>query len=244
MHAGLPHRGATSTYRSFLVPLEALQGPSGAPEDDGPAGPVLEDRPLARDLFAAHLALTAAKGRPEGGRLEEALGTLTRKYWPRMTGRSVPAPESGGRVRQYLETHYAERIRLATLAEIAGTGVFTMIRTFRAAVGLPPHAYLAQVRVHRAGDLLRDGQPASRVAYLTGFADQSHLTRFFTRLVGVPPARYQRSALRASRSSPDSKQDLRLGIPGEGPLLERPMVGPFEARIDRQHGRGHLPRLA
>jgi AraC-like DNA-binding protein len=49
------------------------------------------------------------------------------------------------------------------------------------------------VRVHRAAELLRGGMSASMVASATGFADQSHLTRLFKRLVGVPPGAYQRA---------------------------------------------------
>ena len=55
-----------------------------------------------------------------------------------------------------------------------------------------------QVRVHRAAFLLREGMAVSMVAAATGFADQSHLTRLFKRLVGVPPGEYQRASLVAS----------------------------------------------
>lgn len=204
VHAGQPHQGTNSTYRSFLVAPDAIRSASTSPHAGWLAGPVLDDRGLARELFETHVALTSGWDRGAGGRLEEAVATLTRQYWPRLPSHGGSAPDWVGRVRRYLDTNYAARIRLATLAQIAGTGVFTMIRGFRAAVGLPPHAYLAQVRVHRAEALLRDGQPASRVAYLTGFADQSHLTRFFTRLVGVPPGRYRRSVLRVTAPSPHS----------------------------------------
>ena len=101
------------------------------------------------------------------------------------------------RVRGYLEEHYASKITLTALAGLAGLNVFHLIRVFRASTGLPPYAYLKQIRVNRAAALLRKGHSVSRVAFLTGFADQSHLTRFFKRLVGVPPGVYQRSALRA-----------------------------------------------
>ena len=40
----------------------------------------------------------------------------------------------------------------------------------------------------------REGRPAHQVAYLTGFADQSHLTRNFKRIVGVTPASFAKGA--------------------------------------------------
>jgi hypothetical protein len=44
--------------------------------------------------------------------------------------------------------------------------------------------------VGRARELLARGTPIARVAAETGFADHSHLTRTFKRLVQVPPSRY------------------------------------------------------
>jgi AraC-like DNA-binding protein len=66
----------------------------------------------------------------------------------------------------------------------------TIRRAFTAATGLPPHAWHLQRRVHHAKYLLADGAAIADVALATGFADQAHLTRHFSRLVGVSPARY------------------------------------------------------
>jgi len=50
------------------------------------------------------------------------------------------------------------------------------------------------VRVANAKRLLRGGSAILQVALETGFADQSHLTRCFTRLVGLTPGAYQHGA--------------------------------------------------
>ena len=65
-------------------------------------------------------------------------------------------------------------------------------RVFRAATGLSPYAYLIQLRVMRAGDLLRRGVPIAAAAVATGFVDQSHLTRTFKRYMGLPPGGFAR----------------------------------------------------
>jgi transcriptional regulator GlxA family with amidase domain len=70
---------------------------------------------------------------------------------------------------------------------------------FHREVGLPPHAYQIQVRVARARALIATGVPLAEVASMTGFADQSHLTRLFKRIVGVPPGQY---AGRGTRPQP------------------------------------------
>jgi AraC-like DNA-binding protein len=90
----------------------------------------------------------------------------------------------------YLEAHYPENITLEQLAQIADLSQFHLTRIFAKTVGLPPHAYLTQVRISRAKKLLSFGMPIAQVAAETGFADQSHLTRHFKRIVGVTPGQY------------------------------------------------------
>lgn len=96
------------------------------------------------------------------------------------------------RVREYLDAHYAESVLLDHLAVIAHLSPFHLLRAFRAEIGLPPHAYLTQVRVERAKALLVQGWPMAQVAFETGFADQSHLTKRFKGIVGVAPGQYLR----------------------------------------------------
>ncbi|MFB7464272.1 helix-turn-helix domain-containing protein [Streptomyces sp. NPDC056224] len=68
-----------------------------------------------------------------------------------------------------------------------------LIRSFTAAYGLPPHAYLTGRRVALARRLLLAGAPPAAAATAAGFYDQAHLTRHFGRHVGTSPARYARS---------------------------------------------------
>jgi transcriptional regulator GlxA family with amidase domain len=60
-------------------------------------------------------------------------------------------------------------------------------------MGMPPYAWLAQHRVHRARGLLDSGRKPAEVASMVGFADQAHLTRWFRRVLGVTPAAYRNS---------------------------------------------------
>jgi AraC-like DNA-binding protein len=94
------------------------------------------------------------------------------------------------RARDYLAEHYAENVSLEKLARIANLSPFHFNRVFSEQLGMPPHAFQTQLRVSRAKTLLRQGWAISQVASETGFADQSHLTRHFKRLVGVPPGQY------------------------------------------------------
>jgi AraC-like DNA-binding protein len=82
---------------------------------------------------------------------------------------------------------------VAALATTSGHSRFTVYRSFRAAYGLSPSDYLRQCRLRSARAMLAAGRPAAEVAAATGFADQSHLTRWFGRYFGVTPAAYQRA---------------------------------------------------
>ncbi len=97
------------------------------------------------------------------------------------------------RVRQHLRERFLENVSLDELAEFVGGSKFTMLRAFKAQYGLPPHAFVVNLRVTRARELLAQGFLASAVAPMTGFHDQAHLTRHFKRIVGQTPRQYQRS---------------------------------------------------
>ena len=68
--------------------------------------------------------------------------------------------------------------------------------------------FLLRARIERGKRLLSEGLASiGDVAAALGFADQSHFTRTFKRLVGVPPSEYKSGAL-SSRGLP------RLGVAG------------------------------
>lgn len=94
------------------------------------------------------------------------------------------------RAMEYLRAHITESFTLEDLAEHSGLDKFHLCRSFRAQIGMPPHAYLTQLRIMRAKELLRRGVRASEVAPLVGLYDQAQLTRHFRRIVGTTPGRY------------------------------------------------------
>ena len=95
----------------------------------------------------------------------------------------------------YLDAHILQTVSIATLAHIAGVSETQVIRDFKRTLGISPHAYQIARRIDRAKEFLATGEPAAHVAVRCGFADQSHLTRHFHRLVGVTPARFAKHAM-------------------------------------------------
>lgn len=95
------------------------------------------------------------------------------------------------RAREYLDARHAQNVSLDELARVANLSSYHLLRVFKEAVGLPPHAYQLQVRIHRARQLLSQGWPIAHVAVETGFVDQSHLTRRFKGIFGITPGQFR-----------------------------------------------------
>jgi transcriptional regulator GlxA family with amidase domain len=96
-------------------------------------------------------------------------------------------------IRTVLEVFHDDpslRITLAELARRVSLSTFQLIRAFQHRVGLPPHAYLKQLRITRAQRLLREGLSIADAALASGFSDHPHLTREFGPTLGMTPGQY------------------------------------------------------
>jgi AraC family transcriptional regulator len=92
------------------------------------------------------------------------------------------------RAKEILTANLDGRVPLNEVARACGLSVSYFARAFRRSVGVAPHNWLLTLRVEVAKQKLRDGRLSLRdVALACGFADQSHLTQAFTRIVGVSP---------------------------------------------------------
>jgi AraC-like DNA-binding protein len=61
---------------------------------------------------------------------------------------------------------------------------------------MTPYAYASQLRVTRAQKLLLEGTPPAMAAAISGFSDQSHMTRAFKKVYGVTPAKFYKNKRR------------------------------------------------
>jgi transcriptional regulator of acetoin/glycerol metabolism len=103
-------------------------------------------------------------------------------------------PAALKRVRSYIQDHLAERVSIEQLAAVAGLSVFHFARAFKQSQGMTPHEYLVERRVAHAHALLKETDtPLSKIAFVSGFADQSHLARHFKRRIGVSPRIFRQS---------------------------------------------------
>jgi AraC-like DNA-binding protein len=144
------------------------------------------DRPdAANQLFADHISLAL-------------LSHLTAFYAEQST---LLRPMRGGlarwqerRAKEMLLANLDGQIGLEDLALACGLSRSHFARAFKIAVGMPPLQWLLVQRVERAKDLLLNSALSiDQIAYHCGFADQSHLTRVFQRIVKATPGAWRRS---------------------------------------------------
>jgi AraC-like DNA-binding protein len=203
LNPGEPHTGEAANaegfhYRALYPEADTLQeiaadvrGRTG----DIPffARPVLHDPALFAHLRHLHAALEA--GVPSLQAESEYRWTVAQIILRHADARLMPRKlhrerHEVARLRAYIDDHYAEDISLNLLARLVHWSPFYLLSVFRAETGLPPHAYLDSVRVPKAQQYLRQGEPLSAVSLAVGYNDQSHFTNVFKRLIGVTPGHY------------------------------------------------------
>jgi AraC family transcriptional regulator len=118
---------------------------------------------------------------------------------PRGRSRAVYAGGLTGRqlklVTDYMETNLADRIASETCADLVRLSPSHFHRAFKVSTGKPPHAWLTEARVRRARELLATSdRRLADIALETGFSDQPHFTRVFSRVVGQSPGAWRRGA--------------------------------------------------
>lgn len=111
--------------------------------------------------------------------------------------RGALTPLQERRAKEMILDDLANDPSLAELASLCGLSVSHFARAFKQGTGTPPHRWLIKKRVERAQKLLVSSDaPISEIAQICGFADQSHLTRVFSRAVGASPGVWRRERRR------------------------------------------------
>src|SRR5260221_5043792 len=89
---------------------------------------------------------------------------------------------------EYIQDQLDTDLTVSGIAQAVYMTPYHFTRLFKESTGKSPHQYVVEARVRKAKELLTTGKlTISEVAHHVGFADQSHLTRHFKRVFGLPP---------------------------------------------------------
>jgi AraC family transcriptional regulator len=150
-----------------------------------------------------HIAMALRAGVQTGAALDrmygEGLSTALAAHLLREYGAAVlePKRQYGGlpraklaRALEYIQDQLDADLTVSGIAQAVDLSPYHFTRLFKESTGQSPHQYVVDARVRKAKELLTTGKfTISEAAHHVGFADQSHLTRHFKRVFGLPPKR-------------------------------------------------------
>lgn len=157
------------------------------------------------DSAARHLILALRNEVESGGAggllfAESIAMALAVHVLRRYAAVATPRADAGGRLStpqlraalDFIAAHLGDNPSLAQVAGATALSPYHFARRFKASLGVSPHQFMLRARVERAKTLLADRRHSLvEIGLVTGFANQSHFTTAFRRLVGTTPKRYR-----------------------------------------------------
>lgn len=98
----------------------------------------------------------------------------------------------------YIHNHYAEPVSVTALAAMENLSESRFRETFKSAFGVSAKAYIIDLRIDRASDMLCSTDlSVAQIAEACGYEDELYFSRIFKKKVGVSPYRYRQGHTRA-----------------------------------------------
>lgn len=199
LHDGHAPEAGGFTYAMLYLPQTWVERAARRLELPGLAGveaafghTLVDDRMLVDAIREAFVAIHGNEGRlARDQTLDRLLLHLGAQLRDAPLAGDCAASPGIARVRDLLHERMDGNLGLDELAGLAGIDRFRLTRLFQRAFGTSPHAYLVRLRLRAARRLLATGRTPAQVAAEVGFADQSHLGRWFRRAYRMTPAAYR-----------------------------------------------------
>lgn len=96
--------------------------------------------------------------------------------------------------KRYIDEHYTEKILVQDMANEACFSKYHFLRLFKQAYGQTPHAYLTNLRIKKAKQLLLEEDSITQVCFALGFESLPSFTHLFKRHTGCTPQQYLQQA--------------------------------------------------
>lgn len=100
----------------------------------------------------------------------------------------------GLRIKEYIDEHYLEDIKLATIADALHVNAYYLSHTFKKILGYSPIQYIIQRRLGEAQNLLLTTDlTITEIALRCGYNNSNYFQVVFNNMVGMPPGKYRKS---------------------------------------------------
>lgn len=107
---------------------------------------------------------------------------------------SVEEPDFVRMAIRYISQNYDKNIRIHDLASQLGVSRSYLSSCFRKSVGCSPQTYILNLRMERAGSLLRTTTlPVNIISAAVGYQDQLAFSKIFKQFYGVSPRDFRKS---------------------------------------------------
>lgn len=127
-------------------------------------------------------------------KLSVLLTQLMRESWnPESARRTRSKKQDLLLVKEYLDSHFSQKISLDELSEQFFINKFYLTRSFKEQFGVTPGNYLLGLRVTRAKQLLRfTDSSLDAISASCGMGDAAYFSRMFKKVEGITPGEYRR----------------------------------------------------
>jgi AraC-like DNA-binding protein len=128
--------------------------------------------------------------------IEDFRASVARLTLRRPRHRAPPRTHEGvARVLTFLAEHVSQPLSLDDLARVAAMSRYHLSRTFRSTVGMPLRAYVRNLRLERAQQMLARSPATSltQVALDAGFYDLPHFDKAFRGRYGISPSAFRKT---------------------------------------------------
>lgn len=188
------HSDQFASSPTHLVSIEWLR----------PREPSFPSATLGKERAFTRIAMDLLRELDHGDTLSEvAIESLAAEIVVLSSLEIAPPPSGQGWLREVeerLRSEFRQPLQLDDLARAVGIHRSHLARTFRQRFGCTIGHFLRRLRIEWASERLQQGASIAQVAVDAGFADQSHLTRWFRRTTGSTPGALMRNRIRSTFS--------------------------------------------
>ncbi len=148
----------------------------------------------------------------ESGRSDHEVLTGLDHLAARLAGQGQPNPQAVAGAVEYFVENYSRNPSLTEAARRTGLATYYLSRLFKKSVGLSPSAFLRELRMRRAKELLSGGlRPIAKIASRVGYLDPAYFCRHFSARFGQAPSRPLKNGLLEQEKGESREESVEVG---------------------------------